>query len=108
MDRKSTDALSIDTQPFRCAKHNLLVVSWRMDLHAYILSMLQEDRPGFAERCGTSLPYLMQIAYGNRKPKAALAIAIERESGGEVRCEQLLPDIDWDYLRSTAARDQVA
>lgn len=60
-------------------------------------------RADFAARCGTSVDYLFQIAYGNRKPKAALAVAIERETEGKVRCEALLPDVDWAYLRGQQA-----
>ena len=64
------------------------------------LSLAVDERPGFAVRCGTSVGHLRNIAYG--KPCAEkLAIAIERESGGEVRCETLRPDVDWAYLRNT-------
>ena len=27
--------------------------------------------------------------------------AIERATGGQVRCEELRPDVDWAYLRAT-------
>lgn len=65
-------------------------------------------RDDFARRCGTSPDYLLQIGYGNRKPKAALAVAIERESAGAVRCEQLLPDVDWHYLRQSPVAERAA
>ncbi|NWB64435.1 YdaS family helix-turn-helix protein, partial [Pseudomonas sp. F1002] len=44
---------------------------------------------------------LKQVAYGNRRPSASLAINIERESQGQITCEQLRPDIDWAYVRGT-------
>lgn len=56
------------------------------------------DRERFAKRVGTSLLYLEQIGMGVRKPSVELAIKIERASWGQVRCETLLPGIDWDYL----------
>jgi DNA-binding transcriptional regulator YdaS (Cro superfamily) len=33
----------------------------------------------------------------------SLCIAIDRESGGAVRCEDIRTDVDWAYLRNTAA-----
>lgn len=59
----------------------------------------------FAKSCGTSYMYLMHIARGTQDKKAgeSLAINIERESEGVVRCEELRPDVDWQYIRSTAA-----
>lgn len=65
----------------------------------YLKTLDAAARLDFATRCGTSVDYLQQIAYGQRKPKVQLAVAIERESAGGVRCETLLPDVDWAYLR---------
>lgn len=73
-----------------------------MTLLDYLKSLPAAERENFAVRCGTSVEYLFQVAYGNRKPKAALAIAIERESARAVSCGTLLPDLDWDYLRASA------
>jgi DNA-binding transcriptional regulator YdaS (Cro superfamily) len=70
-----------------------------MKLHDYMLSLDREQRIDFAARCQSSVEYLMQIAYGYRTPKAQLAVSIERESAGAVPCEELLPDVDWKYLR---------
>ena len=56
------------------------------------------DKPGveeFAEKCGTTVGHLKQVAYENRRPNAALAIAIDRHTAGLVPCEQLRADIDW-------------
>lgn len=71
-----------------------------MDLKTYWLSLPVSERPGFATRCGTSLSHLKNVAYGKLCGEA-LAIAIDRESGGVVRCESLRPDVDFPYLRST-------
>lgn len=61
------------------------------------------DRAAFAERCGTSFDYLRQIAYGERTCRESIAINLERESLGALRCEVLRPDVDWAYLRSSAS-----
>jgi DNA-binding transcriptional regulator YdaS (Cro superfamily) len=71
-----------------------------MDIKAFYLTIPAKDRAAFAERCGTSLAFLRNVAYG-RKPGEKLCIAIERESAGKVRCEVLRPDVDWGYLRGT-------
>jgi DNA-binding transcriptional regulator YdaS (Cro superfamily) len=72
------------------------------DLKTYLESRTPQERRALAQRCGTSVDYLWQIANGLRTPKAALAVAISRESAGAVRCERLLPGVDWDYLRGQA------
>jgi DNA-binding transcriptional regulator YdaS (Cro superfamily) len=58
----------------------------------------------FAKRCGTSIGYLRQIAYGHRKCIAELAINIERESDRIVVCEELCPTADWFYIRAERRR----
>jgi DNA-binding transcriptional regulator YdaS (Cro superfamily) len=78
-----------------------------MSLLDFLKPLSGADRAGLAARCGTSIDYLFLIAYGHRKPKAALAISIERESGGKVRCEELLPDADWAYIRASGGASQL-
>lgn len=56
----------------------------------------------FAENCSTSVGQLKQVAYGHRRANAQLAIAIDRNTAGEVACEEVRPDIDWQYLRGNA------
>lgn len=46
-----------------------------------------------ARRCGTNMAYLSQIAYGHRRPSPQMALRIEKETGGQVRREELLPEI---------------
>jgi DNA-binding transcriptional regulator YdaS (Cro superfamily) len=62
------------------------------------------EQERFAERCGTSIGYLRQIAYGHRKCVAELAINIERESKRAVVCEELCPTADWAYVRAERRR----
>jgi DNA-binding transcriptional regulator YdaS (Cro superfamily) len=74
-----------------------------MTLHEYLKTLDKAALDAFASRCGTSAGQLKQVAYGNRRAGAALAVGIERESKGSVICEQLRADIDWAYLRGSRA-----
>ena len=74
-----------------------------MKLHDYLKSLNPEQRAQFARRCETSVEYLFQLGRGVRSTKIGLAVAIERESGRKVTCEELLPDVDWAYLRRGVA-----
>lgn len=61
-------------------------------------------REAFASRCGTTLTYLRFVAYKAKKASAELAIAIERESGGKVRADEVRPDLSWDVIRAGGAK----
>lgn len=73
------------------------------ELKAFLYPMKLSERVSFAERCGTTIGQLLQVAHRNRKANESLAINIERETAGAVRCEDLRPDVDWSYLRGTAS-----
>jgi DNA-binding transcriptional regulator YdaS (Cro superfamily) len=66
----------------------------------YLNSLSREERAAYATACETTEGYLRKAASRHQKFKAELCILLERESGGEVRCEDLLPDADWAYIRS--------
>lgn len=70
-----------------------------MTLLDYIKGLNAAQLEAFAACCDTSAGHLKQIAYGNRRANAGLAIAIDRQTKGYVTCEMLRPDIDWQYLR---------
>ncbi len=70
-----------------------------MTLSECLKTMNKEGLEAFAHRCGTSVGQLKQVAYGNRRASAGLAVCLDRETGGVIRCEALRPDIDWAYLR---------
>lgn len=72
-------------------------------LRTYINGLSSEDQSLFAERCGTTVGYLRKAISAGQKLGADLVIAIERESHGAVRCEDLRSDVDWNYLRSSPA-----
>ena len=47
--------------------------------------------------------FISQLVRGGRRVPAELCPAIERATGGSVRCEELRPDIPWSVLRQQAA-----
>lgn len=72
-----------------------------MNLRTYILGLDRESLDALAKRCQTSIGQLKQVAYGNRRASAGLAVSLERETSGVITCEQLREDIDWAFVRST-------
>jgi DNA-binding transcriptional regulator YdaS (Cro superfamily) len=74
-----------------------------MELKTYLKNLTDSQRQKFADRCETSVGHLRNVAYDCKSCAEKLAIAIERETDGAVRCEDLRPDVDWQYLRGTAA-----
>ncbi len=79
-----------------------------MNLLDFIKRLDREGTDDFARRCGTTAGQLRQVAYGHRRASASLAILVDRESKGVVRCEDLRPDIDWQYLRDSCLREAAA
>jgi DNA-binding transcriptional regulator YdaS (Cro superfamily) len=74
-----------------------------MDIfHAYFKAMSKDERQAFADRVDTSVAYLWQIIYKQRRCNESLAIEIEKASNGVVRVENLRPDVDWAYIRASA------
>jgi len=62
-------------------------------------------RSRLAKALNTSGSYISQLAHGNRRVTEGKAILIEKATGGEIRCEDLRPDVDWAVIRGTAARN---
>ena len=54
-----------------------------------------------AQTVGVSPVIISQWKTGERQVPAERCPAIERATGGAVRCEDLRPDVDWAYLRAT-------
>ena len=79
-----------------------MVIFVPMDLKTYLETLTMVEREEFAGRCGSTAGHLRNVSYGYRSCAESLAIAIERESAGQVRCETLRPDVDWQFLRNTA------
>ena len=72
------------------------------ELKSFLAGLSVQDKDAFAERCSTTVGYLNQIMYGNSKCSASLAIKIDKESNGEVSCDLLCPEADFDYVRNQA------
>ena len=70
-------------------------------LRAYLAQLSPDDRERFAVACGTSVGHLRNVAGGYKTCAESLAINIDRESGGAVRCEDMRPDVDWAYVRGS-------
>jgi DNA-binding transcriptional regulator YdaS (Cro superfamily) len=70
-----------------------------MTLKDYFLSLEKTEREIFAEKCGTTVGQITQIYTGNRTCNPSLAINFDRESNGAISCDELCPDVDFDYLR---------
>lgn len=66
----------------------------------YLNSLSKDSRAAYVAACGTTEGYLRKAASKHQSFRAELCILLERESGGVVRCEDLLPDADWAYIRS--------
>lgn len=75
-----------------------------MKLLELIRSLEPAQLDALAERSGTSVGNLKQIAHGFRRAGPGLAINLDRESGRAVTCEELRPDVDWAYLRSSVLK----
>lgn len=69
-----------------------------MDLNTYLDSRSNKE---LALAVGVSQVIISQWKTGARQVPAERCPAIERATGGAVRCEDLRPDVDWAYLRST-------
>ncbi len=79
-----------------------MVISHPMDLKSFLETIPIAEREAFAQRCGSTAGHMRNVSYGYRTCAESLAIAIERETSGKVRCETLRPDVDWQFLRNTA------
>jgi len=70
-----------------------------MKLADYLKELGSVNR--LAEASGLHPVLISQWKTGTRKVPAKHCPAVERATGGVVRCEDLRPDVDWAYLRAT-------
>lgn len=71
-------------------------------LKSFLDALSPADREDLASRCETTSGHLRNVAYGFRPCSERLAINLERESSGKVRCEQLCPGADWAVIRGSS------
>lgn len=69
-------------------------------LKSYFYRMEKTERKSFAEKCETTVGQLQQIISKNRTCNPGLAINLDRESAGEILCDELCPNVDFAYLRN--------
>lgn len=55
----------------------------------YFLGMAQADREVYAARAGSSVGYLLQIAYGNKQVELGMADAMVAASGSVLKLDHL-------------------
>lgn len=72
----------------------------------YLNGLPKADRQGFVARCETSEGYLRKAISKGQRLGESLCINIDRESSGTVRCEDVRPDVDWEYLRNSSATSE--
>ena len=59
-----------------------------------------------ARECGVSVQAVCFWRDGRRALPAEHGITLEKMNEGRIRCEEMLPDVDWAYLRSTQPTTQ--
>ena len=70
----------------------------------HLNSLPVDEQVAFARRCGTTVGYLRKAVSVKQRMGSDLCILLERESCGNIRCEDIRPDVDWAYLRQSPAR----
>lgn len=71
-------------------------------LREFLNSIPPDDQVSFAQSCGTTIGYLRNAISLKKTFGSSLCIAIDENSNGLVRCEDLDPSANWAYLRGTA------
>ncbi|WP_330926315.1 hypothetical protein [Candidatus Sororendozoicomonas aggregata] len=64
-----------------------------MKLLNYYLRLSSKEKKAFSKAVQAELGYLRHLAYNRKKPSHALAKRIELATNGEVRRDELRPDI---------------
>lgn len=66
-----------------------------MHLKTYFFALTPDDRKVFAEKVGTSVGHLNNVAYGYTSLSPVASVAVERESDKAVTRQELHPDDYW-------------
>lgn len=73
-----------------------------------LIAFLEGQPVGYKQELAKALEiepsYLSRKLSGDRAFTAKDCIAIEKFTRGELRCEDILPDLDWAYLRGSCDR----
>ena len=54
-----------------------------------------------SRQCGVSVQAVCFWRDGGRTLPAEHCITLEKMNGGRIRCEQMMPSVDWGYLRTS-------
>ena len=74
-------------------------------LRAYLNSMQTDEQVNFAIACGTTINYLRKrLSDKSAALGEKICIEIEDKSKGQVRCEELRPDVNWSVLRKKTVK----
>ncbi|OCG12730.1 YdaS family helix-turn-helix protein [Gilliamella apicola] len=70
-------------------------------LRLFLRTMKPDEQQIFALNCGTTINYLRKkISDRSSNLGVKICIEIENQSCGEVRCEDLRPDVNWSVIRN--------
>jgi len=69
------------------------------ELLDWLNGMSKESQEKLAAQMGTTCGQLRQIAYGNRRCSARLAVLLDKFSGGAISMTHLAPTLDWRHIR---------
>lgn len=72
-------------------------------LQAYLNGLKPPEQADYAKRSGTTVGYLRKCISTGQKIGEGICINLERESCRAVACEDLRDDVDWAYIRNSAA-----
>lgn len=67
-------------------------------LRSYLNSLSREEKIAFALRAGTSIGYLRKALSVKQRIGEGTCIKITEASNGQVRPEELRPDVNWSVL----------
>jgi DNA-binding transcriptional regulator YdaS (Cro superfamily) len=87
--------------PFGVAFSNTVWWDVFMELSDFWEPLSAGAKLDFAKRCETSVGHISNIAFWGKRCGEKLAVCIERETKGQVRCESLRADVDWAVLRAS-------
>lgn len=75
------------------------------ELKQYLRSLSPHEKVDFARRIGTTIGYLRKALSVGAEFGIRTCVAIERESGGAVTVDDLIPDVDWgEFAKRRGAR----
>jgi DNA-binding transcriptional regulator YdaS (Cro superfamily) len=77
-------------------------------LRQFLKQLTPDEQVEFARQCGTSIGYIRKAMSINQRFSAELCIQFEQFSQGEIRCEDLRPDINWAVIRGHCPEQQAA